>query len=188
MVRPKGMAAAVMMLTVAILCLSGSAEAGPIRLGAGVFGFYGIPVAQDDVDPGPVYGAKLKANLIGMLGAEASYMSFQGGDVNFDVRDQQQTLEGGTQNVWGLNAVLGGPLTPGFGLYFTGGIGSYSLKWDDRADATEFGYNGGLGFEYGIPSGIAIDVSGRFHAILLDGGGSRKLVTIQGGVNYYFLP
>jgi hypothetical protein len=83
--------------------------------------------------------------------------------------------------------VLGGPSIPGFGIYLTGGVGTYTLTKDNRPDETPIGYNVGLGFELRTISGIAIDVSGRVHAVMPDNGGSRKFAALQAGVNFYFL-
>jgi hypothetical protein len=43
-----------------------------------------------------------------------------------------------------------------------------------------------VGLVFGVAPKVDIDVSGRFHLITLDGGGSRKNVGINGGVSYYF--
>jgi hypothetical protein len=163
------------------------AQPAPVKLAAGVYGVYGFPIIQEDADPGPLYGAKVKALLVGPLGAELFFTSFREGDVTFQAGGVENSIEGGTQNAFGANLILGGPGAAGFGLYLTGGIGSYSISKDGRPDVTEMGWNGGLGFEFRSATGLAVDVSGRLHAVILDDGGSRKFAGIQAGINYYFL-
>ena len=181
--------AAVGLAALLLLASAGSAvQAGSsVRLGGGVFGVYGTPLLQEDAGSGPLYGAKGRIDLIGPLGAELSYLSYQEGDLTFPVNGQDQTIAGGTQNAITLNAVLGGPSIPGFGIYLTGGVGTYTLTKDHRPDETPLGYNVGLGLELRTISGIALDVSGRVHAVMPEDGGSRKFAALQAGVNFYFL-
>jgi hypothetical protein len=163
------------------------AAVNPVSVAGGVYGVYGLPIIQQDVGAGPLYGAKVKANLKGPLGAEVFYTSYQEGDVAFTAQGRDQTLKGGTQSVFGLNANLGSGGAAGFGMYLTGGIGSYTLTKDNREDITGIGYNGGLGVEFRSTAGLAIDLSGRAHIVPLTDGGSRKFGALQAGINYYFL-
>jgi hypothetical protein len=165
------------------LLIAQPASALDLKLGAGVFGGYGIPVVQEDAGSGGLFGADVTADIIGPLGAEVFYMSFQEGDVTFDVPLGSQSIQGGTQNAFGLNAIL----RTNFGLYFNGGVGSYTLVKEHRPDMTNFGYNGGIGYQFRLTSGFAVDLAGRLHAVVLDDGGTRKFVGLQAGVNYYFL-
>jgi hypothetical protein len=161
--------------------------ASPHGICGGVYGVYGIPVIQEDVGAGPLYGLKARAILAGPLAAELSYTRFQEGDVTFSVLERDQTIPGGTQTVIGLNAVLGGPSEAGFGISVTGGVGSYTLTKEHRADLTRTGFNGGLGMELRSSGPIGIDISARLHVIPLKDGGSRKFAALQAGINYYFV-
>lgn len=164
-----------------------TAQAEQRRVGLGVYGVYGIPIIQEDVGAGPLYGIKARADLFGPIGAEVSYTSFQEGDVTFTTPAGEQTMPGGTQNVLGVNAILGGAGDSGVGFYLTGGVGSYSLTRDNRDDLTRIGFNGGLGLELRSNAGIAIDLSGRAHAVTMEDGGTRKFGAIQAGINYDFI-
>jgi hypothetical protein len=181
---PVGFLLALVVLTGSV---SNARAAGPIRLGLGVYGVYGLPIAQDDAEAGPLYGAKARVDLVGPLGAELSYTSFQEGDATVLAGGRTQTVAGGTQNAIVLNAVLFGPSAPGFGVYVAGGIGTYTLTKEGRPDESPIGYNAGLGLELRTVSGISLDLSGRVHALMPEGGGSRKFAALQAGVNYYFL-
>jgi hypothetical protein len=177
------------LVTVCLTLLLAQAAAGAMRAGLGVYGVYGIPVVQEDVGAGPYFGVKAKANLLGPLGAELFYCSFQEGDIDQKLSGRDITIpfKGGTQSFFGVNAVLGGPGAAGFGIYLTGGAGSYSLTRDHRADQSGLGFDGGLGAEFRSAAGIAVDLSGRLYAFPLEDGGSRKYLGIQAGINYYFL-
>lgn len=177
-----------LVLAALLVGAAGVAEAGSsVRLGVGAFGVYGIPLVQEDAGAGPLYGAKVRADMIGPLGLEAAYTSFQEGDVTFPIQGRTQTIAGGTQNAITLNAVLGGPSIPGFGIYLTGGVGTYTLTKDNREDLTPIGFNGGLGIEMRTLSGVSLDISGRLHAVMPEDGGTRKFAALMAGVNYYFL-
>lgn len=171
-----------------LLAVAPTAFAGtPHGIAAGAYGVYGIPVVQQDVGAGPLFGLKARAILAGPLGAELSYTSFQEGDVTFSVLNRDQTIPGGTQTAIGLSAVLGGPSEAGFGVSAMAGVGSYTLTKDHRADITRVGFNGGLGMELRSSGPIGIDISARLHVVPLKEGGSRKFAALQAGINYYFV-
>jgi hypothetical protein len=172
----------------ALTAVPAAHAAGIHSVAAGVYGVYGIPVIQQDVGAGPLFGGKVRATVLGPLGLEASFTSFQEGDVTFTVNDRAQKIAGGTQTAMVLDATLGGPGSGGFGIYLAGGIGSYKLTKDYRADLTKTGYNGGVGMEFRSSGPIGVDISARLHAVPLDGGGSRKFGALQAGINYYFIP
>jgi opacity protein-like surface antigen len=159
-----------------------------VRAAAGVYGVYGIPVVQDDVGAGALFGGKVRADLVGPLGAEVSFTSFPGYDVSeFDTQLGSQTTKGWSHSVIALNAILQTTGVTGFGVYVTGGVGSYKMTKDYADDLSRIGYNFGLGCEYRMTMGLAVDVSGRLHAAPLEDGGSHKFAAIQAGINYYFL-
>lgn len=161
--------------------------APPHGVAVGAYGVYGIPVVQQDVGAGPLFGLKARAMLAGPLGLELFYTSFQEGDVTFKVLDRDQKIPGGTQTVFGVNAVLGGPSEAGLGISAVAGVGSYKLTKDTRPDLSRMGFNGGLGLELRSSGPIGIDLSGRLHVVPLADGGSRKFAALQAGINYYFV-
>jgi opacity protein-like surface antigen len=164
-----------------------SAAQDKIRAAGGVYGIYGIPVIQDNVAAGPLYGIKARADLTGPLGAELSFTSFPAGDVTFKARGVDQTTKGYGQSVIAADLILQTTGASGFGIYLLGGVGSYSLSKDNAADISRIGFNGGLGVEFRSSSGIAVDICGRLHAMPYENGGTHKFAALQAGVNYYFL-
>jgi hypothetical protein len=171
-----------------IFALPAASLAGDsIRLGAGVYGVYGLPVAQDNVGSGPLYGLKARADFAGPFGAELSYTSFPSADVKFNSQIGEQTTPGYSQSVTAFDLIFETTGVAGFGVYFLGGVGTYTLKKDYADDITGIGYNGGLGLEFRSNMGLSIDVCGRVHVKRYDDGGSHKFAALQAGVNYYFL-
>jgi len=159
----------------------------PVKLALGVYGVYGIPVQQQDVGQGPLYGARLKMTFLGALGLEGFYTSFQEGDVAFSTSVGSQTIKGGSQVIYGGNLILGSTAPSGLCPYLTGGVGDYTLAKPARATLHCRGFNGGVGLELRSLPGLAIDLSGRLHVALPAPGGARKFVAVQAGINYYFV-
>jgi len=165
----------------------GVSQASNVRAGAGIYGVYGFPVVQEDVAAGALYGAKARADLLGALGAEVSYTSFPGTDVDFDTQLGKMSTEGWGHSVLALDLIVQSTGETGFGVYVAGGLGSYSLTKKHADDLTRMGYNAGLGIEFRSLMGISIDISGRLHAMSMEDGGTHKFAAVQAGVNYYFL-
>lgn len=183
----KCLAAGAVLLGLAALPTSGSAADSNVRVGGGVYGVYGLPVLQDNVAAGVLYGAKVRADLSGPLGAELSYTSFPSGDVTFPAQLAEQTTKGWSHSAIAADLILQTTGPAGFGVYFLGGIGSYTVKKDFQDDISAIGYNGGLGVEFRSNSGISVDICGRLHAMPYENGGSHKFAALQAGVNFYFL-
>lgn len=185
------LAAGAVVFGLSALVASGATAENKIRAGAGVYGIYGIPVVQDNVAAGVLYGAKARADLLGPLGAELSFTSFPAGDVKFQTQMGEQTTQGYGHSVIAADLILQTTGATGFGVYFLGGIGSYSLTKDLGTDASTdisgIGFNGGVGVELRSETGIAVDICGRLHAMPYEDGGTHKFAAIQAGVNYYFL-
>lgn len=160
---------------------------GPVSVGAGVYGVHGIPLLQQDAAPGPLYGLKARANVLGPVGAEIYYTTFQEGDRSFVVPLGTQVIKGGTDEVMGGDLILASSTGPGVSFYVAGGAGSYTLTREPRTRIRTIGYNGGPGLELRSTAGISIDLSGRVHVVPLQSGGSRKFASLQAGINYYFL-
>ncbi len=165
---------------------SQAAHGGPHtgQLLLGVYGVHGVPVAQQDLGPGPLYGIKARLGFP-LLAFEAFYGSFREGDVTFHVHGRPQTIAGGTQVFYGGNLVLGAPRRPGVRPYLTGGAGAYRLILPDTPDQLRPGYNAGLGIEFRSRAGLSIDLSGRLNAVQLAGGSARKFAALQAGINLY---
>jgi hypothetical protein len=178
-----------MLLTSILLStvLAGSSAAA--GLAAGPFGGWNFTIVQDDAGGGVLYGLRGKVSATPAISVEPWFTMITEGDVDHDEEGVEFTQEGGSIMSFGVNASLGGFRTaPGFGLYATAGIGAYMLKpeQDYKEDQTRVGINFGPGFVVKIAPTLDLDVSGRFTAITLEGGGSRKSVAVVAGLNYYF--
>jgi hypothetical protein len=168
-------------------CLAGSASAVGVAVGG--YGVWNIPIVQDDAGAGALYGAKAKIGGLSLFVLEPSVTWIQVGEKEQTEEDLTFTQEGGSIQSFGLNVSIGGfRVLPGPSFYVTGGIGSYTLKPDVeyKDEETRVGYNAGLGLAVKPHALFDIDVSGRFIAIPLDGGGARKSVGIFAGLNFYF--
>jgi hypothetical protein len=157
-----------------------------VRIGAGVFGVHAIPLYQEDAGPGPMYGWKLKMIVPGHLALEGFFTKWEEGDMAFALPLGTQTLEGSTDQVYGLDLVIGSSARSGLGLYLAAGAGYYTLTKASRSPINAVGPNAGLGLEFRSSKGLAIDLSGRLHLVPMPGGGNREYGGLQAGVNYYF--
>lgn len=175
------------LLIVVLLPLAVTAEQPTLSIG----GFAGldIPIVQDDQGQGSVFGFKANWGALKLITIEP-YISFtkfgepdspDGDPGLFDGYDGSKIAS------YGVNGILGGSSgKAGLYPYFLGGIGFFNMKRDITSqDETDFGYNAGLGVEFGLSSGIAIDFRGSLHVIPIDGGGSKKSASITGGLNYF---
>ena len=93
----------------AALVLTTTAGAAPLGVGsfeAGLYGAVAVPVAQEDVATGPLYGAKVRLGILPILKAELS-------GTLFDFADGEVDVEGGTLDIpapevrsYNLNGIL----------------------------------------------------------------------------------
>ena len=165
---------------IVFLALISSASAAGI--GVGAFGGLSIPVIQEDQGNGTVFGVRGRLKLIPGFTLEPVLAFNQFGDAETDFG----TRKGSKVTYYGVDLILGGmgaPVGPRF--YLLGGAAFYSFSRDYDEDVTRFGVAGGLGIEIGLGKTLGLDFRGKFHLVTLDGGGSRKMVNITAGINYY---
>lgn len=156
------------------------------KIGLGGFVGTNIPVAQEDAGTSSLFGFKARLGLVPLLGFEVFYTKLSQGESSAEVWDDDQSMEGGSINSFGLNLILGSmSCDQGVHFHFAGGIGSYSLSKKGPPDQSRFGFNFGPGLEIGLGK-LSAEISPKIHIITLDGGGSRKNIGISGGLNYYF--
>ncbi len=172
-----------------VLCAS-IVSAGPAKLGIGAFGGLNIPVVQDDQASGPVFGFKVRYQLIPILVIEpnisfTSYGAPDNDEFDFDI-------DGSSVTAFGIDATLGNQVGKmGFKPYFVAGLGFYNQK-NDEIDAvfgevgSKAGISAGFGFGIGFSPQIDVDVRGKAHVAGSEGDISKKSVSITGGLNYYF--
>ncbi len=168
-----------LMVVVFSAVLAASASAAGIGLGA--YGGPAFPILQDDQGNGVVFGAKAKLNLIPGFAFEPNINFLTYGDADLGYA----TREGSKVTYFGADILFGGAGLPiGPKVYLLGGAGLYSISRDNDNDYSDFGFNVGLGIEFGIGSGIALDVRGKAHFVMFEGA-SKKFATVTGGLNYY---
>ena len=154
------------------------------RFGIGGFAGVNIPLAQEDVKSGILYGAKGRIQLLPVLGVEPNFVFSKYGDKDFD---NVGTREGGTITSFGADLVLGNPLGFSRGRFYALlGANSNILKRKGMEDQTQFGLSFGAGLEFLPTEILGIEVRARLHGISLEGGGGRNNLELSGGLNYYF--
>ncbi|NIM97089.1 MAG: outer membrane beta-barrel protein [candidate division Zixibacteria bacterium] len=163
------------------------AAAGKFSIG----GFVGlnIPVGQQDVGNGTLFGAKGRIVLLPFLGIEPNFVFSEYGDKEHDVDGVTMTRKGGEMTSFGADAVVG--TLSGFSqarFYGLVGVNSNTTKREGLADQTGLGVAFGAGIEF-LPSNMfSLEVRARIHGIRLEGGGARNNLELSAGLNYYFGP
>jgi hypothetical protein len=172
-----------------VLCAS-IVTAQPSKFGIGAFGGVNIPVVQDDQASGPVFGFKVRYQLIPLLVLEpnisfTSYGAPDNDEFDFDI-------DGSSVTAFGIDVTLGNPVGKmGFKPYFVAGLGFYNQKNDEIDDVfgapgSKAGISGGFGIGLGFTPKIDADIRGKAHIAGSEGDISKKSVSITGGLNYYF--
>jgi hypothetical protein len=175
------------MAVLLLFCLTSAVSAAKFSIGA--FGGVNIPILQEDVSNGTVFGVKGRVMVMPFLGLEPNFVMSKFGDKDIDVLDQTMTRKGGDINSFGLDAVLG--TFSGFSkvrFYGLAGINSNSMKRDGIPNQTRLGISIGTGLEFMAMDVLSVEVRARVHSISLEGGGGRDNVEVTGGLNYYFGP
>jgi hypothetical protein len=173
----------------AVMFAAAGAQAGLLGIGITAYGGLNIPVAQDDTESGTVFGLRVPIQAISLLRVEPWFGLAKGGDYTITPNlSEPVTFPGADVTTFGLNALLGTPMTaPGFTIAFVGGIGSYKIEIEGLETDTRVGYNLGLDLGMGLGAGpLAVSVRGESIIIPLDGGGSRKNAFITAGLTYKF--
>jgi len=165
------------------------ASAGKFSIGG--FAGLNIPIGQEDMGNGTLFGAKGRILLLPFLGVEPNFVFSQYGDKDHTnpMSGETMTREGGDITSFGVDAVIG--TFSGFSkarFYGILGINSNTLKWEPHPDQTRLGLSFGAGIEF-LPTDVfGIEVRARVHSISLEGGGGRNNLELTAGLNYYFGP
>ena len=166
--------ACVLLLSVAFAASPASAE----RFAIGAYGGYQWPIAQDDADPGGMFGIKGKIKLAPAIDLEPNINWIKNGDTT---TDGGATLKAPEVMSYQLNGILNFGGT--FGL--TAGLGWASLDVPTTGSENHFAWNFGLALEIPLQR-VAIDISPRVLVIHHADGATRKHGYIQAGLNYWF--
>jgi hypothetical protein len=161
-----------------------SGPAAAVSVGVGAYGGVSIPVVQDDNGNGSIFGFRVPVKIIPLISAEGYYASTAGGDKSVDAAGVTYTRSGIDNTSFGVNALF--TFGTGMQMFPFVGIGSNHLK-RDGLDATETGYDFGLGLGFKLPlTGLSGDARGTFN-VVTDAGSSqasRKWAELTVGVNY----
>jgi hypothetical protein len=186
------MARLTFMVALLALCLPLGAWAA-YPLGVEAFGGYDMPVLQDDVGAGPLFGVGVRGNIWKLVHGELYFRSTSQGDkdeeLEFGNQTETMTYKGGTLSGFGLNLLLANKHAVNFWPYFMIGVSSNSLKPGSsfKKDENLSGINGGCGAGinlYGRKVYLDLNTSllvMPFH----DNNASRKNLQIRAGVQYY---
>lgn len=166
-------------LSLLVLALSASAAwAGSIGIGA--FAGMSVPVLQEDVDKGTMFGLRAPVKLVPLITVEPYYASSSLGEATETVGGIDFTREGFDEKAYGVNAMLtmGGPVS----FYPFAGVGQTSLKRTGFDDSFTT-YNFGLGLGISPAPKISLHIRGELQAVV-DGEASRKFGNATVGVTY----
>jgi opacity protein-like surface antigen len=148
------------------------------RFAIGGYGGYQWPIAQDDADPGALFGFKGKLALGSVIELEPNVTWIQNGDTTTNSGGEIPAPEV-------ISFALNANLTLGADFNVTGGLGWASLDLPNTGAQNKFAWNAGFGVE--IPVGpLAIDISPRLLVIGTESGASRKHGLVRAGLNYRF--
>lgn len=166
-------------LTLALLAVTaGVASAGSV--GVGAFAGVSIPVLQDDVGQGSIFGLRAPVKLIPLVTVEPYYASSSLGDKDVTVGSLTYTTQGPDETAFGVNALLtmGGPVQ----FYPFAGLGSTKLDFANSSK-TLTTYNFGLGLGIAPVPKLAVHIRGEMQ-MAVDGQASRKFANVTVGASY----
>jgi len=168
-----------LVLSLALLAtMAGTASAGSV--GVGAFAGVSIPVLQDDVGQGTLFGVRVPVKLVPLVTVEPYYASSSLGDKDETIAGLTYTRDGFDETAYGLNAMLtfGGPVQ----FYPFAGLGQTKLE-RTGSDLSLTTYNAGLGLGISPAPKISIHIRGELQ-MAVDGDTSRKFGNVTVGASY----
>jgi hypothetical protein len=163
-------------------------------LGVTVFGGYDVPVIQEDVGSGTMFGLGVRGNMWKLFHGELFFRSTSQGDAEQDLDfgpGQSETIKlaGGTLTGFGFNLLLANKNPANIWPYFLVGVSTNTLAHGEsfQEDETLSGISGGFGSGFNVyQRKIYIDLNTSllvmpFH----DNNASRKNWQTRLGVQYY---
>jgi hypothetical protein len=167
---------------VVLSLLPGVARAATI--GVGAFAGTSMPALQDDNGTGPMYGLRVPVNFVPMITIEPFYAQTNGGNKDQTAGPVTVSFEGIDNTSFGANVLFA--FGTGFQMIPFAGISSNHLK-RTGLDATQTGYDFGLGFGFSLPL-TGLSGSARAAANIVtdpaSSNSSRKWGEITVGVSY----
>ncbi len=179
-------------LIMMLLFLAGASSVGAAgKFSVGAFAGLNMPLIQEDMGNGTLFGAKGRITLLPFLGVEPNivFSNYGDKDIKDDAGNLIGTRKGGDVTSFGVDAVLGSLV--GFSparFYGLVGINSNTSKREGLADQTRLGLALGAGVEFMPADAFGIEVRAKIHSISLEGGGGRNNLELTAGLNYHFGP
>jgi hypothetical protein len=184
------------LFAILLLCVLGAglASAGTFPVGVKVFSGYDMPIIQDDVGKGTMFGASVRAHAWGPFHGELYFRSTSQSsvDVSTDIpTDPTITFAGGTLSGFGLNLLIAAKGPASVWPYFLLGVSSNSRKpgesFQEDKTLTGWSFGGGTGINL-YNRALYLDINTSLLLMPMDNNkASRKnwqtLVGIQ-----YFIP
>ncbi len=175
-----------------VVCLLALPALADYPLGVGLHGGFDLPVIQEDVGQGPIFGISVRGNIVGPLHGQLLFRSTSQGDVEEDIDfpgEPTLTIPGGTLTGFGLNLLLAKKNPASFWPYLHLGVSSNSVSAgaDYKEDESLTGMSGGFGAGINLyQRKIYLDVMTSllvmpFH----DNNASRKNWQTMLGVQYF---
>jgi hypothetical protein len=167
-----------------LLMIVSTASAGKFSVGG--FGGLNLPLAQDDVKSGALFGAKGRVPLLPFLALEPNFLFAKYGGKDVEVRGKSYGQEGGDFTSFGADLLIG-TMSSMSKIKFYGltGINSNTYKRKGFSNETGLGWTLGTGFEFFPNEILSLEIRARYHAIKVKEGGKIHL-EVSGGLNYYF--
>jgi len=174
-----------LVLLILLLAAPASFAIGDIAIGP----YYGMvmPIGNDAVKSGMMYGAQAKVSLIPILSIGAHYSSRSYGNPTIDSEILGELeIDGGDVTSMGLDAFLGktGGMT-GMNIYFSGSYGTFKWKRDSFEDISKSSLAFGPGLEIVLPMKIGIEGRAMFEVASTGEEGTWKAVMWYIGLNYH---
>ena len=179
---------------VMLAMLAVQSMAGTYPLGIGLHSGYDMPVIQDDVGAGTMWGISVRGNIVSFLHGQLIVRGTSQGDVDDELKSNGVVIEtittaGGTLTGFGLNALLAKKDPVNIWPYFMLGISSNSFSPGEsfKADESNFGWSigGGTGINlYNRQIYLEINTSLLVMPIH-DNNASRKNWQSMVGVQYF---
>ncbi|NUO18531.1 hypothetical protein HUU59_03700 [bacterium] len=165
---------------------------GAYPLGVGIHGGYDMPVIQEDVGAGPVFGVSVRGNIVGPLHGQLFFRSTSQADVEEDIdfpNEPTLTIPGGSLTGFGLNLLLAKKTPASVWPYLQLGVSTNTVSpgVDYKEEESLSGISGGGGAGFNLyQRKVYLDVSTSllvmpFH----DNKASRKNWQTMLGVQYF---
>ena len=171
-----------------MLAMPAVAGAGQPTIGISGYGGLNIPIVQDDVKSGPMFGVRVPVTLISILSVEPYFLTSSLGDGEEEIGGFTYTRDGFKQTGFGINAMLGSLAAgPMIHFYPYAGIGHNKLTRSGSEDISEVGYNFGFGLAATPAHAIGLHLRGGLNMVKT-GDTSRKFANATLGVSYDVSP